>query len=126
MAANLSGFRETRLVIPPGARIQRRRYVRHQVAYEDGQIKKDDAGETVYEDTPYEELVLVCGSGFVVFGRTSKDPAAESEPPAFEGTPHTNVMVKRWTEQHFTESGELLDEIPLDLGTWNATIPEEA
>lgn len=107
--ALISGVREARLVMPAGARIERRRYVKKEVAYENGSVKKDADGETVYEENPYEELVLVVSGSVTVFGRTS---TAEG---IGEGWPHTHVEVKRWGDTpHFTESGELLSELTVE------------
>jgi hypothetical protein len=109
----IGGAKETRLVIPPGSRIQRRRYVRHQPKRADGEIVRE-GGEVVYEDVPYEEIVLVCNTGLTVFGRCSLVEPPEEGETAYEGHPNTNVVAKRYgPELHFTESGELVDDVPV-------------
>lgn len=103
--ATLSGFRELRVALPGNARIQRRRYVRKDVVYENGKPKPNPV------EVEYDELVLVL-SGGTFFGRTSigsEDRAGDA--PTYEGHPHTNIVAKRWgDERHFLESGELIEE----------------
>ncbi len=112
----LGGLREIRLAVLDTARIERRRYMRRTQRQENGKAVKDAAGEFLYDEVPYEQLVLVLTGSASIFGRTSLDDAEkariEAEGPdgriAYEGTPHTLVVAKR-LERHFTESGELLE-----------------
>lgn len=107
----VGGARETRMVIPSGTKIQRRRYVsRKQMTDSDHRPVKDEAGEYVYEETPYEELVLVLTGSLVAFSRSSHLPIEGEEQPSYEPTPHTTLSARRFPEPHFTESGELLSE----------------
>jgi hypothetical protein len=107
----LGGAREVRLVVPPGARIQRRQYVTRTMARDEkNQPVKDAEGKYVYDEKPYEQHVLVMPGSVTMFGRVSHIEAEEG----YEGTPHTTVTVKKHgAELHFTESGELLDETSL-------------
>lgn len=113
VTALVSGCRELRFFLPPSMKIERRRYVRKvAVKDESGRPMKDDAGDFLYEDQPYEELVgVIAGASITVFGRTSTDPRIDGDTKPFEGTPHTSVSVRRATELHSTESGELLEEL---------------
>lgn len=108
----LGGAREVRLVVPPGARIERREYITRSMVRENNQPVKDKDGEYVYEETPYEQFVLVSPASVTMFGRVSKiDPDEEG----YEGTPHTTVNVrKQGADLHFTESGKLLGDHPVE------------
>lgn len=111
----VSGCRETRFVLPPNAKIERREYVRKTPRKVDGALVKDPDNPNLYlyDEEPYEELVVVVtGASIVVFGRTSNltHPDTVEEAKAFEGTPHTSVVVRRSPDPHFTESGKLLTD----------------
>ena len=127
--ATLSGFSELRLEVPPNARLQRRGYVRRKIRHENGKPVKDPdstTGEYLYDEEPYEALVLVLTSASL-FGRTSHLPSENApEAPSYESTPHTMVVAKRWGETpHALESGELLAETTVDE-LIALTTPDEA
>lgn len=117
VTATLSGFRELRVELPDNARIQRRRYVRKDVVYENGKPKpapegSDQPYETV--DVEYEKLVVVVAS-LTLFGRTSirLEETGEEGVPTYESTPHTNIVARKNPDLHFLESGELVEETTL-------------
>jgi hypothetical protein len=94
VALSVGGCRETRISLPANAKVQRRRYVTRSQKKENGKIVRDEAGEIVYDEKPYEQLYLVIpGGGITAFCRSSN-----IEPPAED-------------ELHFSESGELVEEI---------------
>lgn len=115
VTATLSGFRELRVSLGDGSttRLERRRYIRKTMRRHEGGAPVKENGEYVYDEKPEEELVLVFANGGTFFGRTSNLTDAETESagaPAYEPTPHTNVVAKRWGELHFLESGQLIEQ----------------
>jgi hypothetical protein len=121
VAVSLSGFRELRVELADGARIQRRRYVKQEVVYENGKPKPNpveaDRAQHPYEMTPveYDRLILVT-SGISGFGRVSQT-AAEMESDEVDGVqpshglyPHTQVIAKRQAALHYFEEGVLVSE----------------
>jgi hypothetical protein len=108
--------REVRIGFPAGAKVERRRYVSRSIKHDEkNRPVKDDQGEYVYEEKPYDSFYLVC-QGVTVFARSSSitDAAqadADEGKPTYEPTPHTTMFVKRLgAELDFSESGELLEE----------------
>lgn len=112
VAVQLGGVREVRVQVAPAmVRVERRQFVSRKQVLENGRPVKDEAGDYVFEETPYEGWVLVLPGSINLFGRTSLLEGQEG----YELTPHTTLSAKRWKDLHFTESGKLVEES--DLGT---------
>lgn len=115
----VGGAREARVLLPPGAKIQRRQYVARTQKLDGGKIVRDDAGAYVYDERTYEQLYLVLPGGATVFARSSDlgvqaDDDTSGLPPVHELTPHTTLYARRLGQEYdFSESGELLEELVL-------------
>lgn len=113
VAITVSGCREIRVLIPPGARIERREYVTRAMVRDNNNVPVKKDGEYVYEDKAEERYVLVVAGRIDAFGRTSVQSDGDETEKVIEMYPHTSVVVRRLLDEHFTESGKLIEEFEL-------------
>lgn len=105
------GGREVRLLIPPNARIQRRRVPKP--------TKNEETGAWEEQGETQDRIVLVLPGAASIFVRASNALFADDDPakPTYEQHPHSSVSARRHKDAHYLEAGELVAE--REFSDWN-------